>query len=105
MVARDEIEPPTPAFSGLPDQQLTDTFLVFSNRYRHPIWTPFGLHESSLEFFGLREDSTFRALNPGVQPMIHVVSIVAFHVLSRAVAASRNSGAFVVQDDDNVFPI
>jgi hypothetical protein len=30
MVARDGIEPPTPAFSGLPNQQLTDTFNVVS---------------------------------------------------------------------------
>jgi hypothetical protein len=29
-VARDGIEPPTPAFSGLWDQQLTDPFIVFS---------------------------------------------------------------------------
>jgi len=30
LVARDGIEPPTPAFSGLRDQSLTDTFLVVS---------------------------------------------------------------------------
>jgi hypothetical protein len=30
VVARDGIEPPTPAFSGLHDQSLTDEFLVVS---------------------------------------------------------------------------
>jgi hypothetical protein len=89
--------------SELPDQQLTDEFQMFSKRYRHPIWKPIGLHEASLEFFGLREDSTFRASNPGVQAIIHVVPFLAHQVLSRPVAASRNSGAFVVQDDVSLY--
>jgi hypothetical protein len=51
VVARDGIEPPTPAFSGLSDQPLTEHALVFSKRYGRPIWTPVGRQEPSLDYW------------------------------------------------------
>src|SRR5713226_2595331 len=43
LVARDGIEPPTPAFSGMSDQQLTGNPLRKHKTYSTTIWTPFGL--------------------------------------------------------------
>jgi len=43
LVARDGIEPPTPAFSGMSDQQLTGNPYRKHKTYSITIWTPFGL--------------------------------------------------------------
>ena len=65
-MARDGIEPPTPAFSGLKNQSLTDRFVVVSWTYGEAIWTPFGLQgaaSASLDSGGLQDfmpvDSTW----------------------------------------------
>src|SRR5437660_1552134 len=93
LVARDGIEPPTPAFSGLPDQQLTDTFVVFSKRYRRPIWTPFGLQDSMV--FGLRLDSR----SPTIDNHLDSTSWYPACFRAHAVAASGKIGVVVVRED------
>jgi len=49
VVARDGLEPPTPAFSGLSDQSLTDQHPWKHKTYAKTIWAPerFGLHADS----------------------------------------------------------
>jgi hypothetical protein len=54
VVARDGIEPPTPAFSGLHDQSLTGNPQRNKRTYAFLIWTPFGRQTR----FGLHMDST-----------------------------------------------
>jgi len=59
MVARDGIEPPTPAFSGMWDQSLTERPLVVSNTYRNAVWTRFGPETAALVALDLSETCIF----------------------------------------------